>query len=280
MDQVWGGLRAQIQIQNLDYYIETHPDASFIVVKEHLCSSERVKSGASSSERQEQMLIISSKLDAALRAVADFAPYEAAWTNRRNKRSMYGKMNAPYLFIFHHHGKLHEHLEKAPDGNDDLGVMLSFINDHYGEEYTSARTLFAQGRTTAEHVTKLFKPLTVAVDTNQGTVRAYVVYSLPEIDNNIIRFSVCAYNNDGRSLVRWAWKEPLVVAPSIEMDITDLKIHPLSHAKPEMVDQIRRNGKQFLDLRSRTFVCYHGWDYLRTQSYVSASLSPLSSFSL
>lgn len=281
MDQVWGGLRAQTQIQNLEHYIEQHPDASFIVVKEHLCSSERVKSEATSSERQEQMLVISSKLDTALRAVADFVPYETAWNNRRNNKPfMYGKMDAPYLFIFHHHSKLHEHLEKAPDDNDDLTAMLRFIDDHYGEEYTSAQTLFAQGKTTAEHVTKLFKPLTVAVDTILSTVRAYVVYSLPEIVSKAIQFTVFAYINDGRSLVRQTWKTGLTVVPSIEMDITDLRIYPLSYARPDVVDQIRRNGKQFLDLRSRAFVCYQGWDDPRTQFYVSTPLPAGSSLSM
>ncbi|KAK8076717.1 hypothetical protein PG994_003989 [Apiospora phragmitis] len=221
------------------------------------------------TERKETILIVSGALSEALKSIAEFDPYE---DDSDENDAIIGKMEAPYLFLFHHYQKLHDLVEQKSSYKLVLDPMIQFLEQNYADEYRQANELFERGFVTAYHSAKLYKPFEVMVvrGNENKTLRAGVLRLLPyRLPGDKKKWSLdgWSWSYNGREAQRKIWTHETDAFQTEEVPINELHIHPLKYAKPEEIKRLEETGTRFWSMRSQGLHCYTGWDSKHDRYY-------------
>ncbi|EEY20812.1 conserved hypothetical protein [Verticillium alfalfae VaMs.102] len=248
-------LAGKVKVSNLEAFLSKHPEICFVVFKEYDCAPFQSASSAQAPRRHK-----------ALKQVAEFPSGPG---NLSDSESDYQRMEAPYLFLFHHRQKLESLAESNPTYGSVLVPLLNFIEDNYGQEYKEADELLKDGCITAEHITKLFKPNHVVLSRRAGgTLEAFVLESYAEVEKDRVDFVGWSWQYDGSELFRKFWTGKMNRVAEGRTPIADLSIHPIKFARVADIEALETRGRQFWDMRDQVYKCYTGWDKSRSYYYV------------
>ncbi|RNJ52176.1 hypothetical protein D7B24_004224 [Verticillium nonalfalfae] len=250
-------LAGKVKVSNLEAFLSKHPEICFVVFKEHDCAPFQSASSAQAPRRHK-----------ALKQVAEFPSGPG---NSSDSESDYQRMEAPYLFLFHHRQKLESLAESNPTYGSVLMPLLNFIKDNYGQEYKEADELLKDGCITAKYITKLFKPNHVVLSRRAGgTLEAFVLESYAEVEKDRVDFVGWSWQYDGSELFRKFWSGKMNRVAEGRTPIADLSIHPIKFARVADIEALETRGRQFWDMRDQVYKCYTGWDKSRSYYYVDA----------
>lgn len=278
------GISGNVPVANVRYYVEQNPDIAFIILKEHECGQSQRRREVHLnhsdddrvSERKEIIQIISTDLSETLKRIADFEPFD---DDSRGEDVFVGKMEAPYLFLFHHYQKLQESMAHDSAHRPILDPLVQFLEQNYAEEYRSANELFDRGFVTAFHAAKLYKPLDVLVarKSHNEAPRCHVLRLLPERSASDKRkwfLEGWSWSYNGREARRKKWAQYTDAFQAEEVPITKLPVYPLRYAKPEDAENLRETGRRFWSMRHQGLRCYTGWDNKLDRYYVCSLSLP------
>lgn len=288
-------------IAEIEDYLRSKPDLSFVVFKQHvcedkkdrhhipfiflgvtcacqICTQERLNQAHSANDiRTEQLRVVSPVLKQALRGLA---------TCHMDGFSVGAEgdpqMSAPYLFMYHHRTEIKNALEAGGGSEvEHLRLLNDWIETNHGKDYEEADQLFEQGFVSEAHLSKLFKPNHFVIKPKLGgNARAYALQFWPSWKNQKLYTQVWSWKYDGfdfsrdRELLSQTFDRHKVIP------ITDLKVFPMQYASKDLVNRIAERGKKYWSMRNGQFVSYYGMNSLREDNYVSFSLSSrLSSYS-
>ncbi|CRK09940.1 hypothetical protein BN1723_009099 [Verticillium longisporum] len=236
-------LAGKIKVSNMEAFLSKHPDICFIVFKEYDCapfqsasSTQAPRRHVYATERHEWLKLVSPVLQRALKQVAEFpsGPGKSS-----GSESDYQRMEAPYLFLFHHRQKLESLAESSLAYRSVLMPLLSFIEDNYGQENKEADELMKDGCITAEHITKLFKPNHVVISRRAGgTLEACVLDSYAEVEKDRVDFGGWSWQYDGNELFRKFWTGKMNRVAEGRTPIADLPIHPIKFARAADIEAL------------------------------------------
>ncbi|KAH8886449.1 P-loop containing nucleoside triphosphate hydrolase protein [Thozetella sp. PMI_491] len=253
------GLSAKTRVLHIGAYLNRHPNVCTIIFKEHNC--EMKPSSRSTSTR-----IVSPLLEKALSYIAEFPVYKSGMGDVADAPK---EMDAPYPFFFHHRKKLAE-LAQHKMYAAVVEPLLKFINENYEAEYDEAEKLFQEGKITAHHIGKLFKPNQMVISRKDGNhLEAYVLkdYIYPKREK--VEMYGWAWQYNGADLHRRDWEGKMATVEE-EKPISDLTIHPVAYARSEDIEKLEARGKKFWDMRGQTLRCYTGWDKAHDHFYNNA----------
>lgn len=265
------GLHSKVHVGNIITYLGKHPDICFVVYKEYHCMREQGRrrgrsSNDSSSKRRERLSIISPALERALARVAEFEIYPRQSSQHD---AVYKELDAPYPFFFHHRKRL-KTLSEQDEYKEVLVPLLCHLDENYGQEYDEAEKLIADGRITANHITKLFKPNQMVVSHNsRGFSEASVLNTYPNSKSEKMEFTGWTWTYDGNNLRRTNWSSQMSEVFDEEMMIADLPIHPAEFSRKEILTKLEERGRKYWSMRDQKFLCYTGWDKYDDHCYVS-----------
>ncbi|KAK8108452.1 hypothetical protein PG984_014253 [Apiospora sp. TS-2023a] len=271
------GLCGNVEVADLDYYVEKRPGIVFIVINRYECGPARrhrlniptVANGSNqASERKQSILIVSAALNEAIRSIAEFNPYTRG---SDGIDTFLGEMEAPYLFLFHHYQQLRVLVEQGSFYRPIVDPLIQFLEENYAEEYRSAHELFQRGFVTAYHAAKLYKPFDVLVVRQKDTksCRNRLLSQLPRMSKDRNKWSLegWSWTYNGRVAERGAWTQETGIFRAEEYLIRELPIYPLRYAKAEEVENSRETGRRFWSMRHQGLRCYTGWDEKHDRYY-------------
>jgi hypothetical protein len=265
------GLRGDKRVTNIDQYCTEHMDLSFVLIKEHSCVvtnmsvynvMDRDKFGISG--RKERLLVVSDILQKALNQVALCSPQDMKYDPGRIQ------MYAPYLFLYHHRTLLSD-LAATTGGETEehVSILLSFINEHYRDEYEEAERLFNTGIITKEHAEKLYLPNSIVIDITEPQNRAYVIKSWLEVNDGGMKLLCWSWEYDG-SFLRRKETQLKMNAPSVAGSaLSVIGVFPISMADHETHENLRLRGQKFWSMKGQHFACYSGYDADKMRFHVS-----------
>jgi hypothetical protein len=179
-------------------------------------------------------------------------------------------MPAPYLFLYHHKTLLSD-LAATTGGETEehVSLLLSFINEHYRDEYEEAERLFNTGIITKEHAEKLYRPNSIVIDITEPQDHAYVVKSWLEVDEGNMKLLCWSWEYDG-SFLRRGETYLRMNAPSVAGSaLSVIGVFPISMAPHETLENLRLRGQKFWSMKGQHFTCYSGYDVAKTRFHVS-----------
>jgi hypothetical protein len=263
-------------IRNLDHYCSQNPNICFIVFQEYLCVedtisrvrrdySRRDQAGAEISPRAQRLCIVSDILQKALDHVALCYPLES----RLGSRGM-REMAAPYLFLYHHRGQLHQYEQKATGlVRENISLLLGFLKSDYDSEYREADTEFSKGILTSKHIEKLYRPNEIVIETSGIREMAYVVRDWPEIIENEMKVSCWSWQYDGMFLQRQDTVLKIKLPLPENYTKEKLPFCPISMASNTVIETLKERGRKFWSMKDQHFGCFSGLDVNRIQVHVS-----------
>jgi len=265
------GLKGNKRVTNIDHYCTQHKDLSFILFNEHSCIISNMSAHNSTdrknfriSSRKERLLVVSDILQKALNQVALCSPQDT-----KDDPGVI-QMHAPYLFLYHHRTLLLD-LAATTGGETEehVSLLLSFINEHYGDEYKEAERLFNTGIITKEHVEKLYRPNSIVIDKTGPQDRAYVIKSWLEVDEGDMELLCWSWEYDGSFLKREETHLKMN-APSVAGSaLSVIGVFPISMIDHETLENLRLRGQKFWSMKGQHFTCYSGYDVAKMQFHVS-----------
>jgi hypothetical protein len=265
-------LRGEKRITDIKHHCAQHTDISFILLKEHNCTTNDSVSEYDPmdrerfriSNRNESLLIVSDVLQKALNQVALCSPPDT------KEHFVVPQMHAPYLFLYHHKTLLSD-LAATTGGETEehISLLLAFLNEHYRDEYEEADSQFGAGIVSRKHFEKLYRPNSIVIDKNGPQDRAYVVKSWLKVEKTDLRLPCWSWEYDGSFLSR----KDIVLeidAPSDDSSsLSSVGIYPISMVDDECLENLRQRGRKFWSMKGQYFTCYSGYNINRTQFYVS-----------
>lgn len=271
-----GKLMGNSMIHSLDSHLAKYSNLSFIIVKDHVCTTfVQQQAHADEQNRQralapsrERLQIVAPLLQEALLQVAEYDPIQRGGNIDSLKDE---GMDAPYPFLFHHHKKLVE-LAQHETYEGVLSPLLEFLATNYGKEYDEATSLFNEGVVTGHHLTKLFKPNQMVISRQESNaLRAYILYRCHSPARRKVLLEGWSWKSDGNQLNRHSWSREINGVLDERMRISDLGVHPAEFARAEDVTILEKRGRQFWNMRDQAYICYTGWDKARKYHYVRAT---------
>ncbi|KAF0323060.1 hypothetical protein GQ607_009824 [Colletotrichum asianum] len=237
------------KIDDFESYLSKHPEFSFVVIKEHTCVKDsgldvfqrRLDAIEKPSQRSERLAILSPILRKALNQIAQYS-LESSHDIVEDEIGM----DAPYPFLFHHRERLVELADDHAYG-PVLAPLLKFLDDNYNDEYEEAVRMFDQGVVNARHLPKLFQPHQLVI---LNTSDNFDVYALDEAPKS--------------------WSTMVSSVGSEDVNIADLKVHPVRFGRKEDLEKLTRRGQAFWGMKGRHYTCYTGWDHRHDHFYSSA----------
>ena len=235
------------RINDLEGYLRSRPEISFMVLKTHICEDQRDVWGRHYLSRilcscracvqddlkrenmmhqlfTEQLRIISPQLKRALRGLGR-CRMDGFVTGLNGDPCM----SAPYLFLYHHRTAIADTLQKTEsEENDHLKLLMDWIDANYGKEYDEADELFKIGMVSQAHLSKLFKPNQVILKKkSNGTVVAYAAHWWPYWKNDELSVRAWSWKFDGFDLTRKRKQLTLTYDTHKNVAITDLEAFPI-----------------------------------------------------
>jgi hypothetical protein len=274
-------LQGELQIADIETYLEDHQDLSFAVYITYSCTKyhEAIKDefrrlqmpkmddhiateakpyfyvlerDARPAVAESQALLLSEGLHEALDLLNTEVPaFQWDWEDPSN-------LVHPYLRLYHQRDFLtgsamdvskrfrHRHLEALQD----------YLAKHLGPEYSEADTLFSNGMVERHHWAKLYLPGAVLVTIESGQPVAHICETCTTLSKNRLRLDYWDWAFDGKFYrnnvildVQWPSDGNITA-------IADLEAYPLVHATAGLEDELRSRGKVFWECRARKFANY------------------------
>ncbi|KAK1848033.1 AAA family ATPase [Colletotrichum chrysophilum] len=260
------------KIDDFESYLSKHPEVSFVIIKEHTCVKDsgldvfqrRLEALEKPSQRSERLAILSPILRKALNQVAQYS-LESSHDIVEDEIGM----DAPYPFLFHHRERLVELADDHAYG-PVLAPLLKFLDDNYNDEYEEAVRMFDQGVVNARHLPKLFQPHQLVILNTSDNFDVYALDEAPVISRELISFSGWSYCYAEVDLQQKSWSTMVSSVGSEDVNIADLKVHPVRFGRKEDLEKLTRRGQAFWGMKGRHYTCYTGWDHRHDHFYSSA----------
>jgi hypothetical protein len=271
-------LSGKMIIRNLTHYCSQNPEISFIIFKEHLCVEEpqaqipwrtqqrKGQSGSAISPRAERLHVVSDLLQKALDHVALCSEPESRIGSTGKRETA-----APYLFLYHHRALLSKYRDKTTGiMKQHITVLLDFLQSGYGAEYSEADIEFSKGILTQKHLEKLYCPNEIVIEKSEGRAIAYVVRDWPEIHDKQMKVPCWTWHYDGVSLQRRDAMLKISLPLPEDFTIDKLSFCPMYMANDAAIDELRKRGRKFWEMKDQYFGCFSGLDDSRkTETHVS-----------
>ena len=282
-------LEGSERINEVERYLRSRPELSFVVFKSHVCEDQRdntlnwfrpkmycycrncVQNDLNQQKkgyelRAEQLRIMSPTLKKALRGLGKTRMDGFTVGSEGDPH-----MCAPYLFLYHHRAEMAEKLgEGDGEESDHLQLLKDWVNENYGKEYEEADELFKNGMVSEAHLSKLFKPNQVIIKKKSGPdAVAYAAHWWPYWKDGELLIQLWRWKYDGFDLTRRKKRLVLTYDTHKNVPITDLDAFPMEYAPKATIDSIMDRGKRYWSMRNGHFASYSGLDSLREESYVN-----------
>lgn len=181
----------------------------------------------------------------------------------------------PYPQLYHYRkvfiGKLAYKLELVHQLH--LMALSRYFNEHLTLEYIEAEKLFEAGRVQRKHWDKMFRPKEVLVTKKDGHPMAYMLWSCPRSNQDMLQLDCWSWDFDGSffkmsTTLTVSWPSKSDVIP-----ISQLQVFPLRLDKTGSEEVLRRRGKIFWSCRKQRFVDYdvppQGMEFQKVKSVIS-----------
>jgi hypothetical protein len=284
-DSKVSALRGEIHFPDLEDYLESNPDISFIVYRSYSCNEyhEAVKDdfdrlqipqidpavisqlrayffalkrdGEAASPSVEDIRIISEDLQDAMTTMESLHPDQfGTWDPQRG-------MRAPYLQLYHCRPLMDDYAT-MPSGDlsqthqDHIRTLFNYVIASYGEEYQEVDDLFESGLVNQYHIPKLFGPNEIVVTLVNSQPSAYISEICPALEDGHLKLNCWSWDFDGlfrkeKSGLSVPWPQDSDTVP-----ISSLRVYPLRYDRSGLEERLRNRGKQFWSCRKRNFVGY------------------------
>jgi hypothetical protein len=275
-------LRGRHPVPDIEEYCEVNPGVCMIVYRTYSCGDYHrlhadsfesfatgidrqvfnkmrpwyfkiVEDGPPAITRTEQIRVISDVLCDAMDAVT------AQGSARASEWEVSANLTAPYDYFYHFRHQLRQHATSilGESENNELNVLLDFVNETQGAEFDEIDALFKEGKVRRDCLAKLFGPNEMIVTMRDGYPCA-----------SIAKTSVVS-TKLGINLECWSWKfdggfrrveERIHVSwPDSDASIlplTDLLAWPLRLYQSGLKQRLQRRGEEFWSCRHKKFVSY------------------------
>ncbi|RDW59547.1 hypothetical protein BP6252_12634 [Coleophoma cylindrospora] len=282
-DSRGSGLRGVHYVADIDEYLENHPDICLLVYKTYDCETYlqqildhfeklapenmshslflefrpwfySLKEDASPAKAlTEYIQIVSHTLTKGLTRLTLSDPgYYSKWQDSKN-------LLAPYDYFYHHQAALRTITPELLDGQsqEEIMVLLDYIQTSHGSEYDEADYLFSQGYVSKRFFTKLFCAREIVVSNVEGGVQAYMVDRCEGRSGSQIDLACWYWEFDGnfqRSKVQvpvhWPNENEDIVP------VASLRAWPLRLDKTGILEHLEERGSRFWECRRRKLVSY------------------------
>ena len=284
-DSKANALRGERRFPDLEDYLESDPNISFIVYKSYSCNEyhEAVKDdfdrlqipridpavisqlrayffalkrdGEAASPNTEEIQIVSEDLQDAMATMESLHPDQfGAWDPQRG-------MRAPYLQLYHCRSLMDDYAttssgDLSQTHQDHIRTLFNYVMASYGEEYQEADDLFESGLVNQYHFPKLFGPNEIVVTVANNQPSAYISEICPTLEDGHLELNCWSWEFDG--LFRKKERNLSVPWPqnSDTIPISSLRVYPLRYDQSDLEERLRNRGKQFWECRKRNFVSY------------------------
>ena len=152
----------------------------------------------------------------------------------------------------------------------NIMVLLDFLQSDYGAEYREADIEFSEGHLTKKHIEKLYRPNEIVIEKSEGRAMAYVVRDWPEIVDDQMKVPCWTWHYDGVALQRRDAMLKISLPLPEDFTIDKLSFCPMYMATDAAIDELRKRGRRFWEMRDQYFGCFSGPDdSRRTETHVS-----------
>jgi hypothetical protein len=259
--------------------------ASFLVIREYHCTSTRryaprhrktvfPKLAMMSRDRDvcgESIVVISRSLETAIEQIATCHPRTStSFEHPREELANFGtlRLNPPYAFVYHHRSLLLKHAKTCkPSVRSQVLALLDYVEGNFGARFKQADELFCHGKTDQRSLEYLFCPGDIVLSHDQNTITAYNLASWPRPFSN---FECWGWTFDGLQFVRKSTSLSLGLASHIRttIPIQSLSVYPIKYAPQDLLNDLKRRGERFWNLRFQHYISYTGWDVMKTENHV------------
>ncbi|KAE9368086.1 hypothetical protein N431DRAFT_310480, partial [Stipitochalara longipes BDJ] len=168
-------------------------------------------------------------------------------------------LKAPYLQMYHFRELIRKTIPRLSSAYEQqhVGVLLSYIGESFGADYSEADTLFAKGLVSEKHLSKLFGPGEVVVTMTESQPVAYALRGLPETGRSTLSLHVESWNFDG--VFRRKENAVDVIWPSTSsaaLPIVHLEIFPLKFDRLGTKERLLKRGQLLWSCRKRRYMSY------------------------
>jgi len=286
-DSKASALRGKRHFPDLEDYLESNPDISFIVYRSYSCNEyhEAVKDdfdrlqipqidpavisisqlrafffalkrdGEAASLNAEEIRIVSEGLQDAMATMESLHPDQfGTWDPQRG-------MRAPYLQLYHCRSLMDDYAtipfgDLSQTHQDHISTLFNYVIASYGEEYQEADDLFEIGLVNQYHFPKLFGPNEIVVTVANNQPSAYISEICPALEDGHLELNCWSWDFDGlfrkeKSNLSVPWPQD-----SDTVQISSLKVYPLRYDQSGLEERLRNRGKQFWACRKQNFVSY------------------------
>jgi hypothetical protein len=292
------GLVGQQHLPNLERFLEDRDDVSFAICFTYSCEEyhkkienmferqpippmdeelelevrpyfSRLRVDADPATPNSETMFLSNGLQEALRLL-DMT--ENGILGRWDEPS---SLEYPYPQLYHYRevfiGKLARKLEFIHQLH--LTALSQYFNEHLALEYIEAEKLFEAGRVQRKHWDKMFRPEEVLVTKEDGHPVAYMLWSCPNFNQEMLHLDCWSWDFDGSfskktTTLTVSWPSKSDVIP-----ISQLKVFPLRLDKTGSEEVLRRRGGIFWSCRKQRFVDYdvppQGMEVRKVKSVIS-----------
>jgi len=289
-------LRGRHAVESMPHYLEQNPGAGFVVYRTYSCTAYHEElslalhatpgpddqsdlfvldqdAPPACSER-EHMAIVADDFYSAIGVVCATRKTNGPWqdhemfAHRHSDWDSEHNMLAPYLYFYHSRELLRNAQPDNPHYKTRIDLLLGYIDNNFGHEYSEAEELFNKGYVTRKHIHKLFGPNQILV-TRQGDHIATVMTKTCPLPHSFpIRIDCERWSFDGRFarsseriVVHWpsGQRQKAYITSYIDggkLAISALTAYPLKWASSEIQDLISMRGEIFWQCQHERFISY------------------------
>ena len=282
-DSRGSALRGMHQVTDVEEYLESRQDICLIVYKTYDCTRYlqeirdqfdklapesmnhsvflefrpwfySLKNDAAPAKAlAEYIQVVSSRLEKGLTklTLSDPDTY-SAWQDSKN-------LAAPYDYFYHHQASLRIISPQLLDAQsqEELLVLLDFIQASHGSEYDEADHLFSEGYVSKRVFTRLFRAHEIIVGNVEGGAQAYMIEKYEGSPGKTVDLACWYWGFNGdfqrtkvQISVNWPNENDDIVP------VTSLKVWPLRLDKTDILEHLEERGSRFWECRRRKLVRY------------------------
>jgi hypothetical protein len=203
----------------------------------------------------EEMMLLSHDLKEALRNLG----YLDRKITYNSFQQDHWTLKAPYLQMYHFRDLIRKTIPRlsSVDEQQHAGVLLRYIDESFGADYSEADNLFAKGLVSEKHLSKLFGPGETVITMTEGQPVAYVSRGLPSTGRSNATLYCENWNFDGvfgrkESYVDVTWPS----TSSSILPIVDLEYFPLKYDRLGTKERLLKRGQLLWNCRKRRYMSY------------------------